>query len=164
MPIENIKQPKFIKVDEKLRLSAYNGEFDFAFDWYQDMESLRLIDGEDAIPYSFEKLKRMYEYLNNIGELYFIEILSNNRYIPVGDITFLKEDMPVVLAKDFRNLGIGKKVIKKLIERGIELGYSELNVKEIFHYNIGSKKLFKSCGFVESEIRKNGSSYKLYIK
>lgn len=63
-----------------------------------------------------EKLKRMYNYLNNHGELYFIEVLDNDVFIPIGDVIFWQEDMPIEIGDlKFRKSGIGKLVVIALI-------------------------------------------------
>jgi RimJ/RimL family protein N-acetyltransferase len=164
MPIEGINQPDHIDIDGQLRLKAYDGSFDFAYSWYQDMESLKLIDGEEAIPYTMERLQEMYGYLNNHGELYFIEKKISENYIPVGDVTFWKDDMPIVIAKKFRNQGIGKKVVQCLIHRAKALGYKQIHIQQIYHYNTGSQKLFQGCGFKKTASTEIGASYSLDIK
>ena len=70
MPIKGIHQPQIIQIDDSLRLSQYDGVFDFAYEWYQDLETVYLVDGIREA-YTFEKLKRMYDYLDHQGELYF---------------------------------------------------------------------------------------------
>lgn len=164
MPIENISQPKIINIDNELRLRKFDNNYSFAFDWYQDENTVKLVDGPDAELYDFSKLKRMYEYLNNIGELYFIEIIDNNIFKPVGDVTFWKDDMPIVIGdKNCRGKGIGKKVIKALIERAKELEFEELKVREIYSYNAASQRLFEGMGFMKSSNTKNGFSYSIKI-
>lgn len=164
MPIENIRQPEIINIDTELRLRKFDNNYSFAFDWYQDENTVKLVDGPDAELYDFSKLKRMYEYLNNIGELYFIEIIDNNIFKPVGDVTFWKDDMPIVIGdKNYRGKGIGKKVIKTLIERAKELEFEKLNVREIYSYNAASQRLFESMGFIKSSNTKNGFSYSIKI-
>lgn len=163
MPIKEIKQPSHINIDGQLRLKAYEGSFEFAYGWYQDMESLKLIDGEEAIPYTMEGLQKMYAYLNDHGELYFIEKKVNEAYIPVGDVTFWKDDMPIVVAKKFRNQGIGKKVVQCLINRAKALGYKQIHIQQIYHYNIGSQRLFQGCGFKKTASTETGASYSLDI-
>lgn len=107
-------QPEHIITDEKIRLRKYDGFFDFALEWYQDKESLLLVDGKDE-PYTMEKLQRMYEYLNEHGELYFIEYLVNGSFSPIGDVTFWQQDMPIVIGdKNYRGKGIGRKVVTAL--------------------------------------------------
>ena len=79
------------------------------------------------------RLKGMYEYLNNAGELYFIEVLENGTYKPIGDVTFWQEDMPIVIGDPaYRGKGIARKGISALIERGKSLGYDHLVVGEIY--------------------------------
>lgn len=52
----------------------------------------------------------------------FIEIVDDNIFKPVGDVTLWKDDMPIVIEdKNCRGKGIGKKVIGTLIERAKEL-------------------------------------------
>lgn len=87
MAIEGIQQPEILQVYETIRLRKYDGIHDFTFDWYQDVETVYLIDGEKTT-YSKEKLKRMYEYLDKQGELYFIEVLKDVTYVPIGDVIF----------------------------------------------------------------------------
>ena len=118
MPIPNIIQPDFIYITTEIRLRKYNGKAEFALYWYQDEETLMLVDGKSN-SYDIARLNRMYTYLDNHGELYFIEYKVNDRYIEIGDVTFSKEDIPIVIGnKEYRGLGIGKKVVLKLIERG----------------------------------------------
>lgn len=147
MPIEGIAQPDIIDVGEGLRLRKFDGKYDFAFDWYQDIETVYLVDGVKK-PYSHEKLRAMYEYLNTHGELYFIEVAVNGEFRPIGDAAFWREDMPIVIGnKSFRGKKIGQKVISALIKRGRELGFSELYVREIYDYNAASRSCFEGLGF-----------------
>ena len=106
----------------------------------------------------------MYRYLNNAGELYFIEVLENGTYKPIGDVTFWQEDMPIVIGDPaYRGKGIGRKVISALIERGKSLGYDHLAVGEIYDWNAGSRRCFESVGFVAYEKSEKGSSYRLSL-
>lgn len=57
MPIENIPQPEIISINPGLRLKKYDGSFYFASDWYQDEDTLKLLDGLDAEKYDYDKLK-----------------------------------------------------------------------------------------------------------
>ena len=152
---------KEINIDSMLRLSRYNGVYDFALSWYQDMDTVKLVDGENANSYDLNRLKRMYEYLDKKGELYFIEIKEGELWIPIGDVTFWQEDMPIIIGnKQYRGKGIGFKVIEALKDRARELGYKEIYVQEIYHYNTGSNSLFKKAGFVPYKETKEGKSYK----
>ncbi len=162
MPMENIIQPAVIPIDETLRLRAYDGVCDFALDWYQDIETVKLIDGVEE-PYDREKLHRMYDYLNAHGELYFIEVLEGEQFLPVGDVTLWQEDLPIVISRPYQNKGIGKRVIAALIRRSRELGWKELNVEMIYHYNNGSRRLFEGADFVACAENEKGRSYKLIL-
>jgi RimJ/RimL family protein N-acetyltransferase len=111
-----------------------------------------------------EKLERMYRYLNEHGELYFIEHMENGQFMPIGDVTFWQYDMPIVIgSQSYRGKGIGKCVIGSLIERGKELGYSALYVNEIYKYNIASQRTFESMGFIRYEETANGYRYCLNL-
>ena len=161
MAIQGIEQPAIIQVDDTLRLRKYDGVHDFALEWYLDEETVYLVDGKRD-PYTMERLGGMYRYLNNAGELYFIEVLGNGTYKPIGDVTFWQEDMPIVIGdRNYRGKKIGRKVISALIKRGKELGYDHLAVGEIFDWNEGSRRCFESVGFVSYEKTEKGRSYKV---
>lgn len=159
MPIPGICQPELLQIDAELRLRKFDDCFDFAFDWYQDEETVYLVDGVRR-PYSRETLTNMYHYLDNHGELYFIEISENGVFRPIGDVTFSREDMPIVLGdRAYRGQGIGKKVVRALIRRGQELGYDTLGVSEIYHWNPASQRLFEHLGFRPVKKTERGARY-----
>ena len=161
MAIQGIEQPAIIQIGHALRLRKYDGVHDFALEWYLDEETVYLVDGKRD-PYTMERLGGMYRYLNNAGELYFIEVLENGTYKPIGDVTFWQEDMPIVIGdRNYRGKKIGRKVISALIKRGKELGYDHLAVGEIFDWNEGSRRCFESVGFVSYEKTEKGRSYKV---
>ncbi|MBQ8638978.1 MAG: GNAT family N-acetyltransferase [Lachnospiraceae bacterium] len=164
MAIPGIDQPETIQVDESIRLRKFDGIYEFALEWYQDEELVYLVDG-DRTPYSQERLKRMYEYLDAHGELYFIEALENDTYRPIGDVTFWKEDMPIVIGDGaYRGKKIGQKVIASLVKRGRELGYDCLYVSEIYDYNIASRTCFDHVGFCAYEKTEKGKRYRFELK
>ena len=163
MAIQGIEQPEIIRVDDDLRLRKYDGIHDFALYWYQNEETVWLVDG-NRNPYTMEWLGGMYRYLNNAGELYFIEVCENNTYKPIGDVTFWQEDMPIVIGDPaYRSKGVGKRVISALIERGRSLGYDHLAVGEIYDWNEGSRRCFESAGFVACEKTEKGNTYRLKL-
>jgi RimJ/RimL family protein N-acetyltransferase len=164
MEIIKVTQPDYIDIDKTLRLRKFDNKYDFALQWYEDEETLKLVDGEKAHPYDSEKLARMYNYLNDKGELYFIEINKYGKYIPIGDVTFWQMDMPIVIGdKNYRGKGIGYKVICALIERAKTLGYDEIFVHEIYSYNVASQKTFQKAGFKKYADTENGASYVLKL-
>lgn len=160
MPIPNVTQPDILSVSETLRLRKFDDVFDFAFEWYQDEETVYLVDGVRR-PYTRETLGNMYHYLEKQGELYFIEVLEE-RWKPIGDVTFWKEDMPIVIGdRNYRDRGIGRQVIAALVQRGRSLGYDTLRVNEIYDWNPASRKCFESTGFRAWEKTETGSRFVL---
>ena len=164
MAIQGIEQPAVIQIDGSLRLRKYDGVYDFALGWYQDEKTVWLVDGKRD-PYTMPRLKGMYEYLNDAGELYFIEVLESGTYKPVGDVTFWQEDMPIVIGDpDYRGRKIGRRVIGALIQRGRDLGFDHLSVGEIYDWNEASRRCFESAGFRACEKTEKGAGYILKLR
>ena len=147
MAIQGTAQPAVIQIDGSLRLRKFDGVYDFALEWYQDEETVYLVDGVKNT-YTMDRLSQMYRYLNDAGELYFIEALENGAYKPIGDVTFWQEDMPIVIGDpQFQSKGIGRKVVSALVRRGKELGFGYMSVGEIYDWNEASRRCFESVGF-----------------
>lgn len=72
------KQPEYISIDSSLRLRKYDGQAHLAFPWYQDPEVISLIDGSREL-YTLQRIKKMYDYLTQRGEVYFIEVLTKGQ-------------------------------------------------------------------------------------
>ena len=162
MPIQGITQPDLIHINNTLHLRRYDGIHDFALEWYQDIEMVWMVDG-DRVPYTPELLSKMYTWLNNSGELYFIEVLEDT-WKPIGDVTFWQEDLPIVIGDPrYRGQGIGTKVISALIERGFSLGYDHLEVEDIYDWNQPSRRCFGKLGFRAYKKTQKGSSYRLEL-
>ena len=159
MAIAGVEQPVSIQINETLRLRRYEGTADFALGWYQDEALVYLVDGVRRI-YSRETLYGMYGYLDQRGELYFIETLENGAYVPIGDVTFCREDMPIVIGvPEYRGRGIGRQVIRCLMDRGRQLGFERLGVREIYDFNTASIRCFTGCGFSPVERIEKGWRY-----
>ncbi len=164
MPIADIKQPAILSVSGSLRLRAFDAIPDCALSWYQDPETVWLVDGVRR-PYDREILERMYRWLNAHGELYVIEVLENSSWKPIGDVTFWQEDMPIVIGDpQYRGRGIGKQVISALIHRARQLGYDSLFVKEIYTHNPASQRCFESLGFRACGQTEKGKRYCLALR
>ncbi|MDO5717158.1 MAG: GNAT family N-acetyltransferase [Tissierellia bacterium] len=150
-----------ISLGEDLELRPYTKDQDvsFALLWYRDEEDLEMIDGKDhGGPYSLEQLQRMYEYLSDRGEVYII-YKKGKDWIPIGDVTFSQKDMPIVLAGTHRQQGIGRRVVKALLQEGKRKGWTWMAVREVYYFNAASKRLFESCGFVKDHPTAHGWSY-----
>ncbi|MGV3311577.1 GNAT family N-acetyltransferase [Streptococcus suis] len=163
MPIRNIRQSEQLEIDTTVRLRAYDGQYELAFDWHQNMELVWLVDGVKEV-YSLEKLARMYRFLSENGECYWIEIREKCGWRPIGDVTLLADDFAISIG-DSRcwARGIGGKVLKRMIERAKELGFTEIRVGEIYDWNIGSQRLFEKMGFSRLEKTEKGWSYKVTV-
>lgn len=163
MAIKGARQPEVIQIGSALRLRKFDGEIDFALEWYQDEELVYLVDGKkDA--YTMDRLSKMYQYLDNIGELYFIEVQENGRYRPIGDVAFWQDDMPIVIGDPgYRGKGIGQQVISALVQRGRELGFGHVSVGEIYDWNEASRHCFESAGFQAYEKTEKGNRYKMHF-
>ena len=134
MPIPNIQQEELIAIDDNLRLRAYDGQFELALDWYQDPDMIYMIDGRRD-PYPPERVQRMYEYLALRGEVYFIEVLEQECWLTIGDVTFWQDDLPIIIGNaDYRRKGVGKKVLSALMQRARNLDYQKLTVQEIYDF------------------------------
>ena len=163
MPIKGVVQPDIIAIDDCLRLRKFDDEFIFALAWYQDEETNYMVDGKRGI-YDFDQLSRMYSYLKNKGEVYFIEIFESGQFQPIGDVTFWQEDIPIVIGvPEYRCRGIGKKVISALIQRGRALGYDQLLIGEIYDWNEPSRRCFESLGLQAYEKTEKGSRYRISL-
>ena len=164
MSLRGIVQPELLHVDETIRLRKYDGIHDFALEWYQDPELVWLVDGVRT-PYDAEKLNRMYRFLNDHSELYWIEVLQDEQWLTVGDVAFWQYDMPItIFIPAFRGKGIGHKVVAALILRGRQLGFEALYVDRIFHYNLASRKCFMSEGFQPLRETEESTSFVLNLK
>lgn len=162
--IQNVVQPDIIPITEDLRLRRFDDNFGFALAWYQDEETNYMVDGRRG-SYDADQLARMYHYLEKKGEVYFIEVMEDGFFRPIGDVSFWQEDIPIVIGEPvFRGKGIGKQVIATLIRRGRDLGYSWLKIGEIYDWNLPSRRCFESQGFREYEKTEKGARFILELR
>ena len=159
MAIQGIDQPTYIQINETLRLRRYDGTADFALAWYQDPELVCLVDGVKK-PYDRETLYNMYNYLDRHGELYFIEARAGDGFVPIGDVAFSGTDLPIVIGvPEYRGRGVGRQVIRALMDRGRQLGCRTLGVREIYDFHDASIRCFTACGFKPVERTDKGWRY-----
>ena len=155
-----------LDIDEEIRLrKVEKEEWHKALEWYSDRDIMYYSEGIIDRVYDLSDIHRMYNYLSSSGELYFIEAYVDNQWISIGDVTLMKDNLPIVIGnKEYWGMGIGKKVIRRLIVRAREIGYGTLVVPEIYHYNERSRKLFVSLGFVRSGKNDRSESYMMDIR
>lgn len=165
MPIPGVEQPQLLPVGAGLRLRRYDGFNAAALAWYQNSETLWLVDGVRT-PYDRRRLEQMYAWLEAHGELYWIEQAdASGCFTLIGDVTFWQHDMPIVIGEpSARGQGVGRQVVRTLIDRGRRLGYRELYVNEIYAWNTASRRLFEAAGFCAYEQTACGARYRLRLK
>jgi L-amino acid N-acyltransferase YncA len=132
-------------IDEEVGLVPYYPNYDVALEWYQDLELCKQVDNRDAA-YDLPLLKRMYEYLNAHGDLYYIQYKNSL----CGDVCLQPSgEVNIVIAKPFQNKHIGRRVICELITLARKKGIPELRA-EIYSFNTQSQRMFRSVGFVKT--------------
>lgn len=150
MPFRNINQPEFINIDDSLRLRAYDGNYSVAYGWYQDDIVRKFSEGitDPNKRLNMRWVAKKLNALNGSGELYFIEIFENGKFIPIGDVTLQENNPPIEigLAK-YRGVGIGTKVMKILVKRAKEIGIHKIYNTGCYEDNIASQKMLENAGF-----------------
>jgi ribosomal protein S18 acetylase RimI-like enzyme len=109
-------------------------------EYYSTIKNLRLhplnIDG--FIEQSYFSNESHIKYMEQYGKYYYIAIMNE---IPVGFVGSVDNDIRVAVDPDYKNLGIGKKLIDFIVEKH---PYATAKIK---YDNIASIKLFESCNF-----------------
>ena len=160
MPINNIKHPFIIEIDDSLRLLKYNGNYEEALTGYQDPYVYQNSEGifDDSKKPDIDYIKGMFEWLNNNGELYYIQIKEKEDYISIGDVTIKDVNPPITIwYKEYRGVGIGTKVMKTVIKRLKELGYEKITGTTVYKWNKSSQKMHEKLGFLK--IDENGDEF-----
>ena len=122
-----------------------------------------MVDGKRE-PYTPERLARMYEWLAERGEPWFIEVRDEGTeggWRAVGDVMLCPGDLPIVIGeKDQRSHHVGRRVIEALCERARELGWREVLVDEIYSWNVASQRCFSAAGFEPYERTDRGARWR----
>ncbi len=131
-----------ILISDDLYLTKYFPAHKISLNWYLDKETVKMVDNSDTV-YDLDQLKKMYEYLDKNGILFYI--VYKNKLI--GDCAIFDDKMvAIVIDKEYRRNGIASKVLEFLISYARNMGYENLNA-EIYEFNIVSKNLFAKYGF-----------------
>ncbi len=131
-----------ILISDDLYLTKYFPAHNISLNWYRDKETVKMVDNSDTI-YDLDLLKKMYNYLDKNGDLFYI--VYDNKLI--GDCAIFDDNMvAIVISKEYREMGIGHRVLEALIEIGEEKNLPYLKA-EIYDFNEISKKLFLKNGF-----------------
>lgn len=165
MSIKNIEQPIIIQIDDNLRLIKYSGNYEIALRGYQDPYVYQNSEGifDDAKKPDMNYIKGMFEWLNNNGELYYIEVKDGQDYISIGDVTIKDVNPPITIwYEKYRFIGIGTKVMKTVIKRIKELGYEKITGTTIYKWNESSQRMHEKLGFVK--VGENDEEYIYELK
>lgn len=129
-------------ISDDLYLTKYFPAHKISLNWYLDKETVKMVDNSDTV-YDLDQLKKMYEYLDKNGDLFYI--VFENKLI--GDCAIFDDKMlAIVIDKEYRGKGIASKVLEFLISYARNKGYENLNT-EIYEFNMISKNLFSKHGF-----------------
>lgn len=155
------------KYELRLRSIRLPEDLHDAKSWYQDRDVMYFSEGVKNKSYSMDTIKRMYTYLQSIGEVYIIEVKEDGKYIAIGDATLSKQTLPIVIGvPEYRSKGIGSDILNLLIAKAREKHWDHLLVKGIYDYNERSIRLYSQAGFehINTYIDDSGNrcySYKL---
>ncbi len=145
------QQPEIIEIEQALRLRKFDGNIERMVEGYKDPVVYQNSEGifdEDKIP-DINYISGMCKYLENVGEFYFIEVIENGEYVPIGDVTIKSENPPIAIWQEkYRGIGIGTKVMKTVIKRLSALGCKKITGTSIFKWNTASQKMHEGLGFV----------------
>ena len=151
MPFQNIQQKEYIVIDETLRLRRYDGNYEVAIPWYQDELVRRFSEGlvDENIRLDANYVSRKLNGLNLAGEEYFIEVFEDGEFVPIGDVTLKENDPPIEIGvPEYRDKGIGKKVMLALVNRAREIGIKKIFNTGCYEDNFASQKMLEAAGFV----------------
>ena len=147
---DNREQPTLLDGELRLRPVRMPDDIPLAVDWYNDPEVMRLSEGSVDETYDAEMIGKMYRYLSDRGELYIIELLIAEEWVPIGDVTLAPDTIPIVIGvAEYRSRGYGKRALSLIVDRARALGWRELRVKSVYTFNVRSRRLFESLGFVQ---------------
>ena len=166
MAINNIEPHNIINVNWSLRLIKYNGNYEIALRGYQDPYVYQNSEGifDDTKKPDLEYIKGMFKWLNNNGELYYIQVKDGQDYISIGDVTIKDVNPPITIwYEKYRFIGIGTKVMKTVIKRLKELGYEKITGTTIYKWNLSSQRMHEKLGFVKVDDNYDEYIYELKL-
>ena len=106
----------------------------------------------------------MFEWLNNNGELYYIQIREGQDFISIGDVTIKDVNPPIAIwYGKYRGIGIGTKVMKIVIKRLKELGYEKITGTTVYKWNESSQRMHEKLGFVKVDENEDEYIYELLL-
>lgn len=129
-------------VDQEITLVKYYPNYRAALKWYQDPQLCKQVDNRDTV-YDLPLLKRMYKYLNQRGDLFYIKYKGRL----CGDVCLQGSgEVNIVIARPYQNRHIGRRVIGEILRLAREKKLQTLHA-EIYRFNAQSRKMFEAAGF-----------------
>lgn len=145
---EHAEQPARIVLCDNLELVKYYPYYQRTLAWYQDPVLCRQVDNREQ-PYDLDKLKRMYHYLSQNGECYYIKYKEQGRWHLVGDISLCGGSLSIVICPRYQNRHIGREAISGILDRARQLGLCQVEAV-IYSFNNQSRKAFEAAGFQQT--------------
>ena len=143
-------------IDQEITLVPYYPCPDITLEWYQDPDVCKQVDNIDYV-YTPELLNRMYTYLSEHGECYYIQYQGKL----VGDVTLRENaEISIVVCKEYQNLHIGRRCVIDMLKLAREKGLREVKAN-IYSFNTQSRKMFESVGF--QQVSEEWYSYYLRV-
>ncbi|MCR5032432.1 MAG: GNAT family N-acetyltransferase [Lachnospiraceae bacterium] len=138
-------------VDEEIAFIPYYPLEAVTLPWYQDKTLVKQVDNKEEL-YTCEKLERMYTYLRDRGDLWYITWKGRI----VGDISLQDNgEIAIVVAPAYQNRHIGRRCIAELLRVAKEKGMEQVYAN-VYAFNEQSRKMFLAEGFEqvgEEELR-----------
>ena len=129
-------------VDGEVTLVSYYPNYKASLPWYQDADVCKQVDNRDSV-YDLALLKAMYRYLHARGDLFYIKYRGRL----CGDVCLHPDgEINIVVAKDFQNRHIGRRVIGEIVKLAKEQHIPKLHA-EIYSFNTQSQRMFEHAGF-----------------
>ena len=129
-------------VDPEITLVKYYPNYQTALQWYQDPQLCKQVDNRDTV-YDLPLLKRMYKYLDQRGDLFYIKYRGRL----CGDVCLQHSgEINIVIAGPYQNRHIGRRVLGEVIRLAREKQLNQLHA-EIYSFNAQSRKMFTAMGF-----------------
>ena len=133
-------------VDPEITLVKYYPNYQTALQWYQDPRLCKQVDNRDTV-YDLPLLKRMYKYLNQRGDLFYIKYRGRL----CGDVCLQHSgEVNIVIAGPYQNRHIGRRVLGEIIRLGREKQLLHL-LAEIYSFNTQSRRMFEAAGFQQAD-------------
>ena len=132
----------------RLRPVELPGDAALAVPWYGDPDVMRLSE-DTTEPYDEETVRRMYAWFLQRGEAWIIEVrTASGAWRAVGDVALTPDTVPIVIGvPEHRDRGLGRRVLRLVIEHARRLGWQKLRTKGIWVGNERSRRAFEAVGF-----------------